>query len=133
MSKIRIALDRIYNDRKELGQITQDKIAEYLGCAQPTVSQYLSGRSSMSAEVIEGFCEVLGVTLAELQSWNPQLASKTDWGEEPIELRVAIADIKNLYGTNKHAFQSVARTAQDWLEAVDQRQQSTPTQKTAMG
>jgi hypothetical protein len=74
MDKIRTALNRIYNDKKEIGAISQSMIAKHLRCGQGTVSLYLSGARSMSDKIIEAFCDALGVTLADLEQWNPELA-----------------------------------------------------------
>ena len=134
MSKIRVAISRIYNDRKELGKIKQGDIAKRLGCKQSTVSQYLNGYISMSEDVIEGFCDALGVKLADLENWNPALATAPTPADisEPKELREAITDIKNLYGVSQSAFRSVARTTQDWLRELDQDHGRTANPKEAV-
>jgi transcriptional regulator with XRE-family HTH domain len=74
MGRIREALNAIINDRNELGKLTQGEIAKRIGVQQATVSQYLSGTRAMSEEVIEKFCDALGVKLADLEAWNPELA-----------------------------------------------------------
>jgi len=128
MSKIRVALSRIYNDRKELGKITQGDIAKRLGCNRSTVSQYLNGYISMSEDVIEGFCDALGVKLADLENWNPTLAAVSTQADasEPKELREAIYAMKHLYAANSHAFKSASRAVDDWLRIVDRISSDAP-------
>jgi transcriptional regulator with XRE-family HTH domain len=74
MGQIRKAFEAIYKDKKELASISQQAIADILGCKQPSISHYLSGRSVMSDEVIERLCDALGVKLSDLENWNRELA-----------------------------------------------------------
>ena len=74
MGKIREALNDIYLKRQEIDGLTQDKIADRLGCAQSSISHYLSGERPLSDSIIEGLCDVFGVKLADLENWNPELA-----------------------------------------------------------
>lgn len=66
MSKIREAIHSIYLKKRELG-ITQEVIAQRIGCTQSFVSEMLSGDKHMNDDAIEGFCDALGVTLGDLQ------------------------------------------------------------------
>jgi predicted transcriptional regulator len=75
MGKIRLALNAILESKNELERrITQKQIADYLHCSQSAVSQYLTGESAMTDEIVEKFCDFLCVKLGDLENWNPELA-----------------------------------------------------------
>ena len=123
MAKIRAAIRRIYNDRKELGKITQGDIAKRLGCNRSTISQYLNGYIAMSEDVIEGFCEVLGVNLSDLENWNPELAeirfsAETTAEKAPPELAKAIAKLSRLYKANRSLFDGAVGTIEALLKTA---------------
>jgi transcriptional regulator with XRE-family HTH domain len=75
MGKIRLALNAILESKNELERrITQKQIADYLHCSQSAVSQYLTGESAMTDEIVEQFCDFFCVKLGDLENWNPELA-----------------------------------------------------------
>lgn len=124
MSKIRAALNAIYKDKKELGLITQKTLAQRMNCSQSAISQYLSGESAMSAEVIEAFCAALGVKISDLEHWNPQLAeirfSEPHARQKPKELRQYISKLERLHEIQSiPGFRNVTRSIDDWLQAAD--------------
>ncbi|MDR0843047.1 MAG: helix-turn-helix domain-containing protein [Acidobacteriota bacterium] len=119
MGRIRTAFNRIYNEKKDLRQITQTDIAKSLGCKQGTVSNYLSGSVGMSEEIIDKFCDAMGITLADVALAAGELPSGRNVApiseEAPKDLRAAVSRMEALYRANPRAFQSVARTIDDWL------------------
>ena len=67
MGRIREAIHAIYRQKRKLG-ITQEVIADRIGCTQSFVSEMLSGDKHMNDEAIEGFCDALGVNLSDLEA-----------------------------------------------------------------
>lgn len=110
MGKIREAIEAIYKDRKELGLITQKAIASKLGCSQSFVSEMLSGEKHMNDEVIEAFCDALGVDLAALtQPYERPV--------DPADLRHATELLRHLYTANHDpGFLNISRSIEDWLK-----------------
>jgi transcriptional regulator with XRE-family HTH domain len=119
MGRIRLALNAIIKDRKELGRFTQQELADSLHCTQPAISQYLSGESVMSDEIIEGFCDYLGIKFSDLESWNPELA---DIRFKPAPALLPVCQDNNADHISYH----------EWLEDIFHRD-ATPKKKWANG
>ena len=111
MGKIQKAINRIFNDRKELGLIKQKDLAEALGCSQPSVSNYLSGDTPITDRQIETICDVLGITLADLERSDAEAA-------EPTEMREYFAKMQALYEMKSFpAFRDIKYSIDNWIAA----------------
>ena len=66
MGRIQLALKEIIADKKELGEITQKQLAERMGTSPSVVSALLKGDRRLHEDQIEQFCDVLGITLSDL-------------------------------------------------------------------
>ena len=112
MGKIQKAINRIFNDRKELGLIKQKDLAEALGCSQPSVSNYLSGDTPITDRQIETICDVLGITLADLEDTDRERSP------EPAEIQECFAKIQMLYEMSSFpAFKSLKYSIDSWIAA----------------
>ena len=111
MGKIQKAINRIFNDRKELGIVKQKDLAEALGCSQPSVSNYLSGATPLTDRQIEAICDALNITLADLESPGPV-------STEPKEIQEYSAKMRILYEmTSFPAFKNVKCSIDSWITA----------------
>jgi transcriptional regulator with XRE-family HTH domain len=114
MGRIQKAISSIFNHKKELGVIKQKDLAEALGVSQPSVSNYLSGVTPLTDGQIEAICDVLGITLGDLDRAIPA----TQEVSGPREIREYSAKMQILYDMPSFpAFKSVARTIDDWVKA----------------
>jgi DNA polymerase V len=113
MGKIQKALAAIVAERKELGELSQRRLARDLGCSQAMVSNILSGSRGLSEKWIEAFCEILGITLGDLENPTPKPV-------EPKQLQECSEKLKKLYETSSiPAFRNISRSIDDWLEAAE--------------
>jgi len=111
MGKIRKAISRIFNERKEIGVIKQKDLAEALGCSQPSVSNYLSGATPLTDRQIEAICDVLKITLADLEFPGKE-------SSEPKEVKEYSAKMRILYEMPSFpAFKSVKCSIDSWITA----------------
>jgi len=111
MGKIQKAINRIFNDRKELGLIKQKDLAEALGCSQPSVSNYLSGDTPITDRQIETICDVLGITLADLEHSDTEPTEQT-------EIQEYFAKMQALYEMAAFpAFRDIKYSIDNWIVA----------------
>jgi transcriptional regulator with XRE-family HTH domain len=66
MGRIQEALSCIVAQQKELGVITQKKLAKSVGCSQSMISDLLNGEKRLSDAWIERICDAIGITLSDL-------------------------------------------------------------------
>jgi len=123
MSKISKAIAAIVADRKELGLLKQKDLAAKMGVTPSYVSEMLRGERRISDELVDLFCDALGVKLADLENWNLELAkirlSSVNSAEKaPPELAKAHTKLDRLYKVNRQAFDNVAGNIDYWLKAV---------------
>lgn len=112
MSKIQGFLRDIVENRKKTKGLTQRKLAELMGAKPAMISSLLSGKRRLNEEWIEKFCDVLGITLGDLEAPTPHMP-------EPKILREYSEKLERLYEIcPEPAFRSVSRAIDDWLEAL---------------
>ncbi len=112
MSQIRESISAIFEQKKEIGEINQTKLAKAIGCKPAYVSLFLSGQRRLNDELIEKICRALGVSLADLEGPIKKPA-------EPQDLREYIEKLKRLYEVAQvPAFRSISRNIDDWLESL---------------
>ena len=66
MGKIQKALEIIFNDRKELGKITQAELARITGYSPAYIHNLLYGGKRFNEDSIIKICDALGVTLSDV-------------------------------------------------------------------
>lgn len=66
MGMIQKRIASIVSERNKLGELSQRDVARALGCSQASVSYLLKGQRGLSEKWIEKFCELLEITLADL-------------------------------------------------------------------
>lgn len=112
MSRIRKAIAAIIKDRKELGLIKQKDLAHAMQCSQAFVSEMLSGDRRMSSEMVERFCDALGVTLSDLEQPRPL-------SDKPKEVSEYACKLEKLYELQRiPGFRSVTRNIDEWLQVA---------------
>ncbi len=67
----RYAQDR-FQELERSGVITQLELAKRMGCAQSYLSHLLSGERRWNVDLIDKFCEALGLTLSDLLLEAPE-------------------------------------------------------------
>ena len=122
MSNISEALAAIVNKKKRLRQITKGELAKMVGCSSGFMSEMLNGDKRISDTMLEKICSALGVKLADLENWSPELAeirfTKDSAESPPLELAKAQAKLTRLYNANKQAFDGVVGTIDVWLKSA---------------
>ena len=92
MSRIQEFLKAIVDKRKETKGLTQQKLAEQIGATPGMVSALLSGERRFNEDWIEKFCDVLGITLGDIEQATPYVP-------EPKVLKEYSDKLKQLYET----------------------------------
>jgi len=72
MKKLGHYAQELFEELEKSGVITQVELAERMGCAQPHLSNLLSGRRRWNEDWIDRFCEALGITLSDLLREAPE-------------------------------------------------------------
>jgi SOS-response transcriptional repressor LexA len=112
MGKIQKAISSIIAERKKIGRLSQRDVAKALGCSQAAVSHMLSGARGLSEARIVEFCELLGITLGDLENPTPRPV-------EPKPLRDYLEKLKRLYEESTiPGFKNVTRSIDDWIAAA---------------
>jgi len=109
MGRIRLTMLAIYNDRKEIGQVSQKEIAKLWKCSQATVSNVLNGtKGGLTADRIEIFCDIVGITLGDLEKPHESRI-------KPKELLKYQHGLERLHAKNAKAFRNICRNIDEWL------------------
>ncbi len=61
-----------FQELERSGVLTQIELAERMGCAQSYLSHLLSGERRWNEDLIDTFCEALGITLSDLLLEAPE-------------------------------------------------------------
>ncbi len=83
-----------------------------MGCSQGFVSEMLRGDKRISDDMVDRFCEALGITLADL-------VGPDELRELPRELRAGLEKLKRLYELSPDTgFRSITNSIDDWLKIL---------------
>lgn len=78
--------ERLEHMRNILG-MSQQVVADQLGVTRQTLSNYESGRNSMSAGIVRAVCEIYGIPPSWLLGINDELYHKSTVNGRRIEIR----------------------------------------------
>jgi transcriptional regulator with XRE-family HTH domain len=129
MGRIQQALERIYRGQKELGKTSQVELARKIGVSKGQAHHLITGERRLNEDNLLAIINALGVTLADVALAAGDMPSgrvATISEEAPKDLRAAFARMEALYRANPRAFQSVARTIDDWLIDAEDPEEKTP-------
>jgi DNA polymerase V len=113
MGRIQAGMKAIFEYRKETQGLTQKRLSELVGATPAMVSSLLNGDRRINEDWIEKFCDVLGVTLGDIER-------PSDWALEPRLLREGIDKLRRLYRVqNSPAFECALDVIDHWLRSFE--------------
>lgn len=91
------ALRKLWDDRADKREVTQDTVAEALDITQGAVSQYLNGKIPLNFRAVMSFAKVLGCEPGEIRRDLPELrliaGNDVDWSDiRAVRTAAALGD-----------------------------------------
>jgi len=120
MGKILDLLNAKFLIKKKIEGMTQEALGEKMGVEQSAVSQYLTGGTGISIDILEKFCDALEIKLTVLNKGNPELMEiqfHDDPEAEPPELAKEQKNLARLYRKNRPAYDIAVAVIKHGLKA----------------